>query len=120
MEAIQQYISSNQYLAFTILLAIMVLGEVVSRTTKGRIPSALIMMIVLIAGFWTILPPTLADDSGISSELYKLTVVLIITHLGSLINRKQMAEQWRTVVICLMGIAAICLFTLVTICHVRC
>jgi hypothetical protein len=113
MEAIQQYISSNQYLAFTILLAIMVLGEVVSRATKGRIPSALIMMIVLIAGFWTILPPTLADDSGISSGLYKLTVVLIITHLGSLINRKQMAEQWRTVVVCLMGIAAICLFTLV-------
>lgn len=112
MEAIQQYIASNQYLAFCIILAVMVLGELVSSATKGRIPSALIMMIVLIVGFWTILPSTLADDSGITAGVYKLTVVLLITHLGSLINRKQMIAQWRTVVICMMGIAAICLFTL--------
>ena len=112
MEAIRTYISSNQYLAFSILLAVMVLGELVSKVTKGRVPSALIMMVVLIAGFWTILPPTLASDSGIAPGVYKITVVLLITHLGSLISTEQMKAQWRTVVICLMGIAAICLFTL--------
>lgn len=112
MEAIQAYIASNQYLAFSILLAIMVLGELVSKVTRGRVPSALIMMILLIAGFWTILPATLADNAGIPKAVYQLTIVLLIVHLGSLINRKQMAEQWRTVVICLIGIAGICLFTL--------
>ena len=70
------------------------------------------MMILLIAGFWTILPATLAENAGIPKAVYTLTIVLLIVHLGSLINRKQMLEQWRTVVICLIGIAGICLFTL--------
>lgn len=112
MTDIQNYIGSTQYLAFAILLAIMVLGEYISRITRGKVPSALIMMVVLIAGFWTILPAKLAEAAGLTAPIYKLTVVLLIVHLGTLINRKQMVAQWRTVVISLIGIFAICLFTL--------
>lgn len=112
MGAIQAYISSNQFLAFAILMAVMVLGEYVSKITRGKVPSALIMMVALIAGFWTILPANLAAAAGLTAPIYSLTVVLLIIHLGTLINRRQMIAQWRTVVISLMGIAAISLFTL--------
>lgn len=112
MGAIQSYIASNQFLAFTVLLAIMVLGEFISNITKGKVPSALIMMVVLIAGFWTILPANLATAAGLTKPIYSLTVDLLIIHLGTLINRKQMAAQWRTVVLSLLGVGAICLFTL--------
>jgi hypothetical protein len=112
MEAVKTYISSTQYLAFAIILAAMVAGELVSKKTKGWIPSALVMMILLIAGFWTVLPATLADNAGLSSGIYKITVVLLIIHLGTLINRKQMAAQWRTVIISLLGILGICIISL--------
>ena len=112
MAAIQAYISSNQLLALSILLVIMVLGEYVSKITKGKVPSALIMMIGLIAGFWTILPADLAKAAGLTPAIYNMTVVMLIVHLGTLINKKQMIDQWHTVVISLMAIAGICLFTL--------
>ena len=108
MQAIQEFITANPYIAFGILVAIMALGDVVSKVSKGWFPSGLAIMILLVAGFWTILPATLAADAGITTGIYKLSVVLLITHLGTMIKTKQMIAQWRTVIISLMGIVAIC------------
>ena len=110
MQAVKDLISANPYYAFGILMAIMAAGDIVSHVTKGWFPSGLAILFLIVAGFWTILPATLAADAGIAAGTFKVAVVLLITHLGTMIKTKQMIAQWRTVVISLMGIVAICVF----------
>lgn len=96
------------YGALAALLAVLVLGEVVAKLTKGIVPMALTVTILLVALFWTgVFPATIVEASGITGVLFALVSALLVANLGTLINRKEMAAQWRTVLIALMGIVAI-------------
>ncbi len=98
--------------ALTILLLVMVLGELITKVTKGWVPSALVITLVLCAGFWTILPADLVARAGISATLFQIISGLLVANLGTLIGRHEMAAQWKTVIITLMGLAAIILICL--------
>lgn len=81
--------------------------------TKGWVPSVLVIMILMLVGFSTgIFPKTIIDDAGVSDALFKVACGLLVTHLGTLISRKEMAAQWKTVIISLMGVASIAVICL--------
>ena len=112
-------IFASPYGAFTALLFVFVVGEVVTKLTKGFVPLAFTSTVLLLVLFWTGIFPAdlgdgvkLVDAAGISSTIFSLASALLITNLGTLINRKEMAAQWRTVVIALFGLTAICVITL--------
>lgn len=70
--------------------------------TKGWVPSVLVIMILMLVGFSTgLFPKTIIDDAGVSDALFKVACGLLVTHLGTLISRKEMAAQWKTVIILL-------------------
>lgn len=70
--------------------------------TKGWVPSVLVIMILMLVGFSTgIFLKTIIDDAGVSDALFKVACGLLVTHLGTLISRKEMAAQWKTVIISL-------------------
>lgn len=70
--------------------------------TKVWVPSVLVIMILMLVGFSTgIFPKTIIDDAGVSDALFKVACGLLVTHLGTLISRKEMAAQWKTVIISL-------------------
>lgn len=70
--------------------------------TKGWVPSVLVIMILMLVGFSTgLFPKTIIDDAGVSDALFKVACGLLVTHLGTLISRKEMAAQWKTVIISL-------------------
>lgn len=70
--------------------------------TKGWVPSVLVIMILMLVGFSTgLFPKTIIDDAGVSDALFKVACGLLVTHLGTLISRKGMAAQWKTVIISL-------------------
>lgn len=103
----------SPFSAFAALLIVFFLAELVAKLTKGWIPAVLVMMIFLIVGFGTgLFPSTLIEDAGVSDALFKICCGLLVVHLGTLISRKEMAAQWKTVVISLMGIAGIVLVSL--------
>lgn len=59
-------------------------------------------MILMLVSFSTgIFPKTIIDDAGVSDALFKVACGLLVTHLGTLISRKEMAAQWKTVIISL-------------------
>ncbi len=96
------------YGALTALLAVLVVGELVAKLTKGIVPMALTVTILLVTLFWTgVFPPTIVEAAGITGVLFALVSALLVANLGTLINRREMAAQWRTVLIALMGIVAI-------------
>ena len=94
--------------AFTALLLVFAISEILAKVTKGWVPSVLVIMILMLVGFSTgLFPKTIIDDAGVSDALFKVACGLLVTHLGTLISRKEMAAQWKTVIISLMGVASI-------------
>lgn len=99
--------------AFTALLLVFAISEILAKVTKGWVPSVLVIMILMLVGFSTgLFPKTIIDDAGVSDALFKVACGLLVTHLGTLISRKEMAAQWKTVIISLMGVASIAVICL--------
>lgn len=99
--------------AFTALLLVFAISEILAKVTKGWVPSVLVIMILMLVGFSTgLFPKTIIDDAGVSDALFKVACGLLVTHLGTLISRKEMAAQWKTVIISLMGVASIAIICL--------
>lgn len=99
--------------AFTALLLVFAISEILAKVTKGWVPSVLVIVILMLVGFSTgLFPKTIIDDAGVSDALFKVACGLLVTHLGTLISRKEMAAQWKTVIISLMGVASIAVICL--------
>ena len=76
MEFLQSLVMTP-YGAFTALLFVMVMGEVIVKATKGVLPSAFGVTILLLAGFWSgILPPNIVEISGITAAFFGLISAL--------------------------------------------
>ncbi|MDR0641336.1 MAG: hypothetical protein LBG07_02630 [Treponema sp.] len=102
----------SQLGALLIMFVVLVVGEVISRITRGKVPSALVITFLMLAGFWTIFPKDIVARTGINAQLYALSAMLLVINLSTLISRKEMQSQWRTIIINLLGLAGICGITL--------
>lgn len=103
----------NAFLAVVIVCVCYVIGEWVSDISKAWVPSVLVTAILFLIGYWTVFPKTLNDDTGLAAFASTIGVLMFITHIGTVISLKQLIEQWKTVVICLVGLVgmvALCWF----------
>lgn len=100
--------------AFMLMLAALAIGEVVSIKTKAAIPSIFISAGLFIIGFWTIFPKDILFVSGIGKSMPGLFVMIMVTHLGTMLDKDELIAQWRTVIVTLAGMAGVCL-TVMTI-----
>ena len=91
----------NFLLAFVICGGVIIIGEVVSTLTKVWVPSVFVSVVLLLLGYWNILPHDLVKDSFLIPFGATLCIYLLITHLGTIISLKQLMQQWRTVTVCL-------------------
>ena len=98
----------NFVLAFVICAAAYIIGEVISTVTKAWIPSVFVTAIVMLVGYWTVFPHELVSDSKLIPFGSTLGIYLLITHMGTVISLKQLKAQWKTIVVCLSGLAGMC------------
>ena len=98
----------NFVLAFVLCAAAYIIGEVVSIVTKAWIPSVFVTAIVMLVGYWTVFPHELVSDSKLIPFGSTLGIYLLITHMGTVISLKQLKAQWKTIVVCLSGLAGMC------------
>ena len=98
----------NFALAFVICAVAYLIGEAVSNVTKAWVPSVFVTAAILLIGYWTVIPPTLVSDSKLIPFGSTIGIYLLITHMGTIISVKQLAEQWKTIVVCLAGLAGMC------------
>nr|WP_298572998.1 hypothetical protein [uncultured Mogibacterium sp.] len=105
----------NAFLALVIVALAYVIGEWISEITHAWVPSILVTSIIFIIGYWTVFPKTIAEDTGLIDFAAKIAVLMFITHIGTVISLKQLIEQWKTVVICLVGLVG-----MVSLCWVVC
>lgn len=99
----------NFALAFIICAVAYLIGDAVSIKTKAWVPSVFVTAVVMLIGYWTIFPETLVSDSKLIPFGSTIGIYLLITHMGTIISLKQLGEQWKTIVVCLAGLAGMCL-----------
>lgn len=103
-------ISSGE--AFLLMLVALGIGEIVSIKTKALIPSIFVTAAIFIIGFWTIFPKDILAIAGIGPALPGLFVMIMVTHLGTMLDKDELIAQWKTVVITIAGMLGICLLVM--------
>lgn len=103
----------NFALAFVACAAAYIIGEIISTATKAWVPSVFVTAVLFLVGYWTILPHDIITDAAMLPFGSTLGLYLIITHMGTVISIKQLLEQWKTIVACLVGLVGMCVFALI-------
>lgn len=95
--------------AFMLMLLALAVGDFVSVKTKAMIPSIFVTAALFIVGYWTIFPKNILELGGIAPNLPGFFVMVMVTHLGTMLNKDELIAQWKTVVVTLAGMAGIIL-----------
>lgn len=95
--------------AFLLMLVALAIGEIVSIKTKALIPSIFVTAAIFIVGFWTVFPKDILEIAGIGPALPGLFVMIMVTHLGTMLDKDELIAQWKTVVVTFAGMAGICI-----------
>ncbi len=95
--------------AFMLMLLALAVGDFVSIKTKAMIPSIFVTAALFIVGFWTIFPKNILELAGIAPNLPGFFVMVMVTHLGTMLNKDELIAQWKTVVVTIAGMAGIVL-----------
>lgn len=83
-------------------------GDVISAKTKGFFSSVLVVSAIYIVGYLTNLIPTdTLANTGLLVIVNNFAMSLIVTNLGTMININQLLSEWRTILICLFGLACL-------------
>ena len=98
--------------AFCIVLALLAAGDVVSNKTKAFVPSVFVTAVLFLIGFWTFFPPNIVELAGFQMPIVVLSMLLLITHMGTMLSVKELISQWKTITVALAGIIGICIGTL--------
>ncbi|HIR86163.1 MAG TPA: hypothetical protein IAC00_03370 [Candidatus Limivicinus faecipullorum] len=102
----------SQWEGLAIVLAIVALGDIVSKVTKGKFPSALVISLCFIVGYWTFLPTDLINTSGVSAAVYNICAYFCIANMATSIPVGEMKRQWKTIIIAFMSVVGICVLGL--------
>ena len=98
----------NFALAFTICAIFYIAGEWVDKLTHAWVPSVFVTAILMLLGYWFVLPYNLITDSVLLPFGATLGLFLLLVHMGTVLSLKQLMMQWRTIVICLAGLVGMC------------
>lgn len=99
-------------LCFLAVMLFMLIGEWVSTASKAYIPSVFVTAVLFIIGFWTFIPKDVVTQASYNTEFVQICIALLLVHLGTLMNLKQLIAQWKAVAIALLGVCGTILFTL--------
>ena len=73
----------NFMAAFVLCGLVVIIGEVVSRITRAWVPSVFVSAVILLAGYWTVIPKELVTDSKLIPFGATVGMFIVITHMGT-------------------------------------
>ncbi|MBQ3437262.1 MAG: hypothetical protein IJG31_01930 [Fusobacterium sp.] len=97
-------------LSFFLVMLAMAIGDFASMKTKAFLPSVFVTALVFLLGFWYFFPADIISVATLGQPVAGLVMYLLIVHMGTLMNIKELVAQWKTVVISLFGVIGIIVF----------
>lgn len=100
------------FVSFTLIMSMLFIGEWASTKTKAVVPSLFMTAVLFVLGFWTFFPKDMVEQVGFGMTFAKICVPLTLVHLGTKMDLRQLVDQWKAIVIALLGVCgtiALCL-----------
>lgn len=90
-------IFQNSYFYFFIVMLVYGVGDLLGVVTKAKISSVFVVMVTFLVLFMTgVFPADIINRAGLTS-MASMAPALLIFHMGTTINLKQLINEWRTV-----------------------
>lgn len=90
--------------AFVFIVLIFAIGDIISTISKARIPSIFVAAVLFLLGYWTFFPKDIIDLPGLGVPMASVALYLLLVHMGTLVSIRELAVQWRTVAIVIIGL----------------
>lgn len=90
----------------------LLLGEWISTKTKAWVPSVFVTGMLFVIGFWTVMPKDIVTKASFGPQFTTICIMLLLVHLGTLMNLKELMQQWKAVCIALLGVAGTMVLTM--------
>lgn len=100
------------YFYLFICLLIFGIGDFLGTLTKAKLSSVFVSLIIFLVGFMSgILPADMIELAGLT-QLGSWASGFIIFHMGTMINLRELLDEWRTVLLAILSmiVAAISIF----------
>jgi len=99
-------ISPTGYFYLFVCLALFGIGDFLAVVTKARLSSVFVALLLFLFGFMSgILPANIIDQAGLS-QVAKWASAFLVFHMGTLINLRELAREWRTVLLSVLAMLA--------------
>jgi len=82
------------------------IGDYIADKTKAFVSMFLVSAAVFLVSFWCGMPKTLFADSGLLG-FCKVTICMVMIHIGSSIRFNDFVKEWRTVIVALLVTIAV-------------
>lgn len=92
--------------ALLYIFIVYTVGDIIAAATKSIVPSLFVCSAIFLASFWLGMPETLFVDS-LLYDIGAVFITSLLVHMGSMLNIRQLAAQWKTVLISVGGIVGI-------------
>ncbi|MDO5755197.1 MAG: hypothetical protein Q4P28_03090 [Tissierellia bacterium] len=96
-------------LSLTFIVVVFAVGDYISAKTKSIVSMLFTCSVIFLVGFWLGVPTDIFESSHLLN-IGALLIMLLLTHMGTLLNLQQLKEQWKTVVVAVTGIIGIAVF----------
>ncbi len=91
---------------FSIVLALFVIGDWLGIWTKAKLSSIFVVLISFLLLFlFKVIPADIIDQAGLTAAS-KWATPMLVFHMGTMINLRQLMDEWRTVVTSVIGMVA--------------
>lgn len=91
--------------ALAVLAIIFAVGDFVAVKTRAMASMMFVSGAIFMVGFWVGLPKTLFADSKMIPIAMAFISILMV-HMGSMMNVNELKNEWKTVVVALLGMTA--------------
>lgn len=95
--------------ATALLMLVMIcyaIGDIVSYKTKAVFSMIFVTGVVFLVGFWYGFPKDIFQKTGLMAYA-AVGLPIIITHMGTLMKLRDIKQEWKTVIIALVGLVAL-------------
>lgn len=96
----------NMAIWLAVIITIMLVSELISKLTRGRIPMMFMMALFFLIGYWIGMPKDVVDRSNLGA-IAMITKTVILIHIATLFDIKALTKDWRVVVTSLVSMAGI-------------
>ena len=93
----------NYMIYLSIVIGLFAIGDWLGLWTKAKLSSIFVVLISFLLLFlFKVFPADIIDQAGLT-VVAKWATPMLVFHMGTMINLRQLIDEWRTVVISVIG-----------------